>query len=182
MFKDRKHKPETIEKMRLARLGKKRAPFSAEWRAKLSASLLGNKRSLRYKHTEEAKEKISMATKGENHPLYGKHHPVSGEKHWNWKGGMSDENKKIRDSLEYNLWRKAIYKRDGYSCQECGVKNKKGIGKNIILHADHIKPFSLYPELRLAIDNGRTLCEDCHRKTDTYGFKLIYFYPTSSSV
>ena len=43
------------------------------------------------------------------------------------------------------------------------------------LNADHIKPFSLFPELRFDLNNGRTLCVECHKKTDTYCEK-IYKY------
>ena len=87
---------------------------------------------------------------------------TSGEKNINWKGGITPINEKIRQSTEYKLWRIAVFTRDNFTCVWCG-DNTSGS-----LNADHIKPFAYYPELRFAIDNGRTLCEDCHRKTDTY--------------
>ncbi|HEX9061347.1 MAG TPA: HNH endonuclease [Clostridia bacterium] len=85
--------------------------------------------------------------------------------------GLTSQHERIRKSKDYILWRTAVFIRDEYTCQSCGVKNKNGLGKTIVLQVDHIKPFSLYPELRLAIDNGRTLCEGCHKKTDTFGVK-----------
>jgi len=90
-----------------------------------------------------------------------------GIKHHNWKGGITPINDKIRKSFKYKLWRRKIFERDEYTCKWC--KNKSGNGKAIILHADHIKPFALFPELRFDIDNGRTLCKDCHITTKTYG-------------
>lgn len=72
---------------------------------------------------------------------------------------------RIRESKEYAIWRAAVFMRDGYGCQVCGQKGEK-------LNADHIKPFSTHPELRLAIDNGRTLCVKCHLKTDTFGNRI----------
>ena len=59
-----------------------------------------------------------------------------------------------------------IYLRDNFTCIWCLKK-----GGN--LHVDHIKPFAYFPELRFAIDNGRTLCKPCHQKTDTFGGKII---------
>jgi 5-methylcytosine-specific restriction endonuclease McrA len=60
-----------------------------------------------------------------------------------------------------------IFRRDRFTCTKCGIHS--GCGHVVVLNADHIKPFSLYPELRCDVSNGRTLCLDCHRKTETYG-------------
>lgn len=89
----------------------------------------------------------------------------AGENHYNWKGGITPENRKIRTSIEYRIWREAVFARDNFTCKSCSQRGGK-------LHADHIKPFSLFPELRLAIDNGRTLCVSCHRKTPTWGRRV----------
>ena len=93
-----------------------------------------------------------------------------GSKNHFWRGGITSVSVAIRGSFEYKLWRDTVFERDGYTCIWCGIKS--GQGKAVILHADHIKPFSLYPELRFAIDNGRTLCIDCHKTTETYGGKM----------
>ena len=94
----------------------------------------------------------------------------AGEKHHWWKGGVTATSDLIRTSTEYKLWRKSVFERDDYICRFCEQR-----GGNI--QADHIKPFSLFPELRFAIDNGRTLCEDCHRKTPTYGKGVLKYKP-----
>lgn len=99
------------------------------------------------KHSVETRKKISIALQGEKAP--------------NWQGGISKTNMIIRSSVEYKLWRESVFRRDNYTCVFCGLKGIK-------LNADHIKPFFLYPELRFAIDNGRSLCEACHRSTDTF--------------
>jgi hypothetical protein len=102
-------------------------------------------------HTEEEKKHMSIKMSGKNGS--------------NWKGGVAPLNKVMRRSLEYRIWRTAVFERDNYTCIWCGNRGGE-------LHPDHIKPFSLYPELRFAIDNGRTLCLDCHKTTDTYGGKV----------
>ncbi len=78
-----------------------------------------------------------------------------------WKGGVTETNRIIRGSFSYGIWRRGVLKRDNHTCVICGSKEK--------IQADHIKPFSDYPELRFDIDNGRAICEPCHKKTESYG-------------
>lgn len=94
---------------------------------------------------------------------------LSGEKHWAWKGGIKPENRRIRASNKYINWRVKILKRDNYTCVLCGDHNYIGRGKTVALQVDHIKSFAIFPKLRFHLSNGRTLCVDCHRKTDTWG-------------
>ena len=71
------------------------------------------------------------------------------------KGAKSNELLLLRKSPKMNKWRKHIFTRDGYTCQFCGKHGG-------VLNAHHIKPFSIYPELRFDINNGITLCKKCH--------------------
>ena len=94
------------------------------------------------KHKLESREKMSLAKIGK----------YLGENHPNWQGGITKESFKIRNSREYKLWRKAVFERDNWTCMWCGLRSSKGL--KAYLHADHIKPFAYFPELRFAIDNG----------------------------
>jgi 5-methylcytosine-specific restriction endonuclease McrA len=74
---------------------------------------------------------------------------------------LDRERKRQMRISEYKLsargqWAKSVKVRDRHTCQHCGETNKK------ILHAHHIKPKAMFPELALEIDNGLTLCQPCH--------------------
>ena len=75
-----------------------------------------------------------------------------GENHPRWKGG---EYRLSRKRPEYKAWRTAVFERDDYICQGCFKRGG-------ILNAHHIKTYKAYPELELDINNGVTLCKDCH--------------------
>lgn len=123
------------------------------------------------KHSEEAKKRMSLSRTGFKMPLEQRRklsEMKKGSKSHFWKGGVSLRNKILRDGVEYKLWREAVFKKDNYTCVWCNQR-----GGN--LNADHIKPFAYFPELRFAIDNGRTLCVPCHRTT----FKEVFKYRQS---
>jgi hypothetical protein len=84
----------------------------------------------------------------------------TGENSPSWKGGISFLNNRIRKTIEWKTWRKQVYERDNYTCQICGNKSKKD--GSIELHPHHIKSYKDFHSLRFDINNGQTLCSDCH--------------------
>ena len=95
-----------------------------------------------------------------------------GEKSHFWKGGLTDKNRLERNSAKTKQWIIDIFKRDNYTCQMCGARN--GNGKNVYLSAHHIKSWSKHPESRYDLNNGTTLCKDCHKKTPNFAYKLQF--------
>lgn len=121
---------------------------------------------------QSVRDKISKSHKGKRH-LY-----QEGAKHWNWKGGLTSFLHLIRNCFQYRQWRSDIFHRDNFRCVLCG--RKCGKGKKVYLEADHfpkrfidiinrnnIKSFkkSLVCEELWDINNGRTLCRECHNTT-----------------
>lgn len=92
---------------------------------------------------------------------------LKGNNHWNWKGGITPQNMLLRNRPDYTEWRKSIYARDGWDCQQCGIHCDAG---NIVAH--HIKVFKDYPELRYEPRNGTTLCRKCHASLHHFSHEM----------
>ncbi len=68
---------------------------------------------------------------------------------------------KPKDFLQTHGWRVLrlqAFEKYGSRCACCGKSAKDGA----VLHVDHIKPRSLYPELERDINNLQILCCDCN--------------------
>lgn len=79
----------------------------------------------------------------------------------------------MMNSARYKRFKHKIYKRDNFTCQECGDRNHIGRGKRIRLECHHIISLKEDPSLIFDETNCITLCYACHRKTDNYGHKAI---------
>lgn len=106
---------------------------------------------------------LSINCRGENSPTYGRictleqrivmSARVQGIDIDDWNGFLYDKDDG-RDRPEARAWRECVFVRDNFICQQC----KQG-GK---IEAHHIHMWSKYPDLRFDVDNGITLCEECH--------------------
>ena len=148
-------------------IGLNSASKKPENRLKNSLRMIGNKNLLgkRFKRSEETIKKLSESHRG--------------DKAYNYKGGQII-NLQIRASFKYRQWVSDVFTRDNFICQECGKRGGK-------LEAHHTKSFSdiineykvktleeaLSCEELWNINNGQTLCKECHKLTDNYGTKLF---------
>ena len=106
---------------------------------------------------------------------FGRDKNYSGEKHWNWKGGITPVIMKIRLSKLMKQWRKKVFKRDNYVCQKCGIKGGKLQAHHKISFSKIIKLYGIDSlssakkcDLLWNVNNGVTLCKKCHKKTKSY--------------
>lgn len=93
--------------------------------------------------------------KGKENIAYGRNQ--TGETNHNWKGGATSRNQQLRNNPQMSVWRNSVFTRDKYTCQKCGLKGG-------YLQAHHIIPVSKREDLIFDIDNGLTVCLDCHEK------------------
>ena len=96
---------------------------------------------------------------------------MKGERNGNWKGGVTNEDRMFRASDEYDEWRISVFERDDYTCHECGQ-----IGG--ALNAHHILPYRDYSDVEysLDVDNGITLCVECHDKVFWKEYEFVDRY------
>jgi hypothetical protein len=160
--------------------GKKRENLhSEEYKKNLSKKMKGEGNPFYgKKHTEKTKKKISLKSK-ENYKnnkqfiaLQFKKGQFAKENHPNWKGGITPLRTALYYSDKHKKWRESVFNRDNFICQDCGKKN-------CYLEAHHIKEFhkilkqnkieTIEQALKCKelwnINNGKTLCKDCHNKT-----------------
>lgn len=143
-------------------------------------------------HTKESKNLIRLKKMGKNYMSKEKRaeivsktrFKIMGNKHWNWKGGITKLISSLRNLIEGKQWRKQVFERDNYTCQKCGERgcylnahHKKAFS---IIVSEFLKAYSQFSPIedketliRLAItytpfwdvDNGETLCLKCHNIT-----------------
>ena len=160
MAKGWKHTPENRKYLGelLTKAGEKTRFKKGEHRSSGTEFKKGCSRRLGLKHSEESKNKMSLSLIGRSAPKTAfTSERMCGTNNVNWKGGVTPINEKIRKSKIYKEWRFSVMKRDDFTCMVCKFQG--------YVNAHHIKRFEDFKELRFDVNNGITLCPQCHRIT-----------------
>jgi len=133
--------------------------------------------------SKKTREKISAANKGHRGKIVSKEdreklrQRISGSKNINWKGGITPVSHIIRTSGKFLEWRQRCLIRDNFTCQKC---RRRGGDLNVhhkklfsVLLKEAMKCLPLFAPYDAAMiytplwdeENGKTLCEKCHRKS-----------------
>ena len=155
--------PEAKEKMRNAKLGKPRN-LSEDARQRIADAA----RKCHTGRVASAETRAKMAESQKKVPLSSR---PRGDKHCCWCGGVSQWRNTLTSSVTYKNWRTAVFKRDDYTCQMC---NERG-GR---LEAHHIRPVRDHKNdlLIFDINNGITLCRECHREVNRHEEEFESFF------
>ncbi len=165
---------ETRKNISNAMIGKKHAlgaKRSDDFKRKVSERMLGNKycigtkNHLGFIHSEETRQKMSLANKGK----------MKGENHPRWvsdrsKLKKSGDSEKDRRSSAYITWRRDVCLRDSFKCK---IANPDCAGR---IEAHHILGYEKYPELRYQTNNGITLCHFHHPRKRVDEIKLSHYF------
>lgn len=174
-------------KKKLSKVNKGRI-FTEDHKNKISLGKKGKSNGLLgHKFSQETRLKMSLASKGKivseetkrklSEINLGKY---KGENSPNWRGGITPLKHKVRTSFEYKQWRQKVFLRDDFTCQECKQRggklhshHKKEFSKLIQEAKDCLPLFDLYTACMQYsplwdINNGVTLCKECHKKTKSY--------------
>ena len=88
-----------------------------------------------------------------------------GENNPNYNPELTDEERERGRKIDgYYYFVTGVFKRDNYTCQCCNSDKGK-------LNAHHLNGYNWDKEHRVDVNNGITLCEDCHKE-----FHHIYGY------
>lgn len=90
----------------------------------------------------------------------------SGSKHYKYNPNLSEEDRVRRENQRGDImrWVKQVFEHGDYTCQKCDVRGKE-------LNAHHIDSWDIHPNERFEVNNGATLCVDCHKE-----FHMEYGY------
>src|SRR5699024_4547332 len=119
---------------------------------KMSARTPGRKRLIKLMQTDEYKKKQRISKTGERNGM--------------WNPNLTEEDRMhTRNYRDYKVFKDGVLKRDGYTCIRCQSKKVD----DLVVH--HINGYHWDEGSRTEIDNGATLCNECHKE-----FHSIYGY------